>query len=371
MKNYFLALIGLCFILACNKDDGKLKEISKKEVVEQKVAEQKIEYVKIPAPSLKDNLIGENSEREVMVFLPPTYAEEKKTYPVVYFLVGYGTTLEEFDNWARIKRIMAITYENKSINEMILVVIDGQTKAGSSFYTNSKVYGNWENYVSKDIVNFLDNNYRTIKDKKSRAITGQSMGGFGAINIGMKYPEVFGHVYSMDPGLFDENGLKDSQFYSDSVIKEQLELWETFNKLSQKSINPDFIKNMSFNISYGLAFSQSENFPFYQIPYKEKNGKLVKDKSTWENLDNGFGNWKEKVSLYKDNLSKLDSLIIDYGISDSYTWIPRGCKYLDTLLKTEQIPHEMRPHGGDHGGAIFERMTKYMFPYFSDNLKFQ
>lgn len=80
------------------------------------------------------------------------------------------------------------------------------------FMSIPPVTGNWEDFVINDVVNYVDQNFRTIQKVQARGIAGHSMGGFGALNIAMRHPDIFSCVYGMSPGLFDNNGLRNSPF---------------------------------------------------------------------------------------------------------------------------------------------------------------
>lgn len=332
----------------------------------------RIKMVKFYGKSLEKNLLGEKAEREIGIYLPYNYENENTSYPVIYFLVGYGNRVFDFQQWSNLEKTIKIMREDKSIKDMIVVIVDGETKAGGSFYVNSPTFGNWEEYISKDLVEYVDNNYRTIKSNKSRGLAGHSMGGFGVINIGMKYPEVFGTVYSMNPGLFDKNGLEEDFFYNHKKIEDEYKITDKFNGIDEKLTNirlKRLLNAVTIEVSYGMAFSYIEKAPYYELPYDVIDGKYIKNDIKWNNWERGFGDFDKKVEKYKDNMIQLNGFVIDYGVNDSYKWIPKGCIYLDELLKKNNIPHEMRPNQGDHGNLIQERMTKYMFPYFSEKLK--
>jgi len=169
-----------------------------------------VNTIKKSAPSLKNNLVGEAAERAIQVYLPPSYGIQGKRFPVVYYLPGYGDSgMIGFNLPDSMDRLI---YDGK-LNEMIVVVVNGMNKLGGSFYVNSSVTGNWEDFIAQDVVGYVDGNFRTLAQSESRGITGHSMGGFGALNIAMHRPDVFGAVYSMSPGLFDENGLAESQMF--------------------------------------------------------------------------------------------------------------------------------------------------------------
>jgi enterochelin esterase-like enzyme len=171
--------------------------------------------VKIGAPSLADNLVDEPAERMISVYLPPSYGSSGNRYPVIYFLPGYGdNSMMGF----HLPSDMDAALENGEVKEMIVVVADGDSKMGGSFYVNSPVTGNWEDFIAEDVVGYVDSHFRTLPQAESRGIAGHSMGGFGALNIAMHRPDVFSAVYSLSPGLFDENGLAES-FMSPTRIR--------------------------------------------------------------------------------------------------------------------------------------------------------
>ena len=84
-----------------------------------------------------------------------------------------------------------------SIGPFILVSVDMTTPLGCSWYVNSPVTGNWEDFMVQELVPYIDGNFRTLPDRDSRAITGIFMGGYGAIRLAMRHPDVFGSVYAM------------------------------------------------------------------------------------------------------------------------------------------------------------------------------
>src|SRR5574339_811765 len=85
------------------------------------------------------------------------------------------------------------------LNEMIVVVPDSKTLHNGSMYSSSATVGDFENYIARDVVAYIDQHYRTIPDRMSRGLVGHSMGGYGATRIGMKHSDVFGSLYIMSP----------------------------------------------------------------------------------------------------------------------------------------------------------------------------
>ena len=82
-----------------------------------------------------------------------------------------------------------------SSSEMILVMPNAYTIYQGSMFSNSVTTGDWEGYVTHDLVAYVDSHYRTIAARGSRGLAGHSMGGYGTIRLAMKYPDVFSSIY--------------------------------------------------------------------------------------------------------------------------------------------------------------------------------
>ncbi len=334
---------------------------------------KRVGMFKIPAPSLANNLIGESTQRELIVYTPPSYNSSDKRFPVIYYLPGYGDSM-----------MIGVTpptdidklITDGAIREMIIVIASGANQFGGSFYANSPVTGNWEDFIVKDVVQYIDSHYRTISQAEARGITGHSMGGYGALDIAMKHPDVFSAVYSMSPGLFDENGLAESQlFASQYAIDGYLAYEKKVEAMpADEAINAQLGSGGDgFTVGYGMAFAPNPNkhAPFIDYPYVEKDGKLVQDAAIWKRWESGFGGIKEEIAQYKSNLMSLKGLVVDYGTMDSYAWIPKGCVYFDAQLKAAGIPHTVESFEGGHQNLLGQRITEKMLPFFSNLLQFE
>ena len=325
--------------------------------------------VTIKSVALAKNLIGEKAERTIMVYLPPAYDTSTKRYPVVYFLPGFGNRSMDVSSEDINKLIQA-----DAIQEMIIVVVPGDNQLGGSFYVNSPVTGNWEDFVVQEVVGYVDNHYRTIARVESRGISGHSMGGFGSLNIAMLHPDVFGTVYSLSPGLYDKNGLANSQFFNvEYTIQKFLDGQKAVLAKPEDQQLEAILSKQYMNYqatAYGYAFAPApEKPPFYfDYPYSESNGKLVRDDKVWKQWESGFGGIAAKIPQYKDNWLKLKGIVVDYGTKDGNTWIIDGCVYLDKQLTGAGIQHEMAVHDGDHETQLGKRVLEHMLPFFSKSL---
>ena len=335
-------------------------------------AHSSMNVIKIPAPSLANNLVGEPTERTISVYLPPSYPTSEKRYPVVYYLPGYGDSVMF---GIVLPGSMDALIESGDVNEMIIVVASGINKLGGSFYVNSPVTGNWEDYIAEDVVGYVDEQFRTLAQPESRGITGHSMGGFGALNIAMHRPDVFSAVYSMSPGLFDENGLSESQiFIREATIKSFIEYEARLASLSVEEAKKKMLSSPDqFDLAYGFAFAPNPDRqpPYFDYPYTEVDDQLVRDEEVWEKWEGGFGGIADEALLYKENFLKLKGIAVDYGRSDEYSWIPKGCVYFGEQLSAAGIPVTVEGYDGTHQSELGERIGGHMLPFFSTLLTYE
>jgi len=153
-------------------------------------------WVTLHSKAMEGNLEGNTADRTALVVTPPGYDEHPgKRYPVVYFLHGYWATPQMYEDMAKFED--AVQGAAEAGNEVILVMPDGYSKLKGGFYSSSPTVGNYEAFVAEDLVAWVDANYRTIARREARGLSGHSMGGYGTMRLGMKYPGVFSSLYAM------------------------------------------------------------------------------------------------------------------------------------------------------------------------------
>lgn len=354
----------------------------------QRPAERLIQAT-IPAPSLADSAFDTPTEQPLIICLPPSYHSSEARYPVVYFLPGFTTDVTEMIDGTFQKLNIGTALDELiaagKIKEMIFVVANGRNFLGGSFYVNSPVTGNWEDFIVKDVVQYVDRNFRTQAKAESRGISGSSMGGFGAVNLGMRHPDVFGAVYSLSPGLFDEEGLTNQgMFVPDDKIAQYLAKQEELYALPEseaKEAFKTFISDLygavslskyfwAFSYAYGAAFSPNleKGVPYIDYPFSRSGDGVELNRQALQNYINGFGGQAEKVRANKGNLLKLKGLIIDIGARDPYKWIVQGSRHFARLLQEAGIPHELVEHDGGHEDRLRERVENHLLTFFSEKL---
>jgi S-formylglutathione hydrolase len=167
----------------------------------------------VNALSLRENTVGLSNRQQVLVYLPPSYGQSgQRRYPVLYFLPGYDDPAWIFAGGAlqgfRLRDAMDRLTSEGRIGEMIVVLPSGATPLGGTFYTNSSVLGRWEDYISGELVEYVDTLFRTQRSPAGRAIAGTTAGGSGALILAMHHPDIFGSVYALDPVLLRPGGSK-------------------------------------------------------------------------------------------------------------------------------------------------------------------
>jgi len=152
-----------------------------------------VDYSSLPSPAL-------GRELKFAVLLPPSYEKEtKRRYPVLYFLHGMNGSEGEFQRRGVAAAITKLRDEGK-IGEFIVVAPAGQ----NSFYLNAKNGVRYEDAIIQDLIPFVEKTYRALGTQAGRAIQGLSMGGFGALTLAFKHPEMFSSVTAHSSALLQE-----------------------------------------------------------------------------------------------------------------------------------------------------------------------
>ncbi|HOO28771.1 MAG TPA: alpha/beta hydrolase-fold protein, partial [Lachnospiraceae bacterium] len=270
-----------------NQITNEVQEEEPEETEEEEVIvkEGTLERVEVDSAAIAENKIEENTEQKLNIYLPPSYQESDKSYPVVYFLHGFGDSPSVFVRNA--KKVLDVEFSKDPSKEFILAAVDGSNSAGGSFYVNSPITGNWEDYTVTEVVSYIDQNYRTIPKAEARGICGFSMGGFAALNLAFRHPDVYTAVYAMSPGVL-----------APGKIEEALATWEG---------DQVFLK------AYSMAFAYAEEPPYVAIPAEDGSDA---DQLLLERWESGFGNWQEKLDEYLSMQTPLKAIGFCYGTND-------------------------------------------------------
>jgi S-formylglutathione hydrolase FrmB len=324
-----------------------------------------VREIKLISPSLKGNLLGDPYEKTIAVYLPPGYKTSiKKSYD------GNSRTWTTDGEYSfNVARIMDALIAKGKIREFIIVAPSADNAYHGSFYANSPVTGNWEDYIFRDVVTYIDSNFRTSARTSSRGIAGHSMGGYGAIAIGMKHTDVFSSIYAHAPCCLALSDAEDAG-------KDPSPLWKLLGSYtSRQQLTANFAsdEDLYANIFVAMSAALSPNpqrRPFYaDFPFEEINGKLQLNKQAYEQ-------WKAKtpaylIDTYARDLSALRGFAFEFGTKEVFPDIRLNTPRFARALAERGIPHRFEIYpGGTHESMLKERLEKYILPFFSDVLDF-
>lgn len=318
------------------------------------------EGITVHGASLEGNLIGDSPDRHVTVYLPPSYASQPdRRYPVVYMLHGFTDSDYKWfggkGGWMDLKVVADQAMSSGVSKDMILVVPNANNAFHGSFYSSSATIGDWEDFIVHDLVNYIDQHYRTIARPESRGLAGHSMGGYGTLRLGLRHSDIFSSIYALSPCcLTPMTGFATDHFKS-----------ETDRIHSLKDVDQaDFLTQLLLSVAAAWS-PNSQRPPLYlDLPFGASiPAQDVLDKWT-ANAPMVF------IDQSIPDLKHLHAIAFDAGTRDAYKAIPASLIVLDRELNTYNIAHTYETYDGTHTSGIPQRIGTKVLPFFSKNLSF-
>jgi enterochelin esterase-like enzyme len=311
--------------------------------------------VTVHGKALEGNLEGDTPDRDVTVYLPPSYnGDQTRRYPVVYLLHGFGGRDDAFtERLANLPQSADTLAGAQGFSEPIVVMPSAVTLHKGSMYSNSVTTGDWERFVAEDLVAYVDGHYRTLANRMSRGLAGHSMGGYGALRIGMKRPDVFSSLYVMSACCLeaDRNPRPDSMKDAEAIkTRAQAE-----DAARATELRPSVL------LASAAAWSPNPANPplFLDLPVKD--GKVRPDiVAKW--VANAP---LEMLAGQASNLEKYYAIAIDVGAKDE---LLASNRRLHEALTRLHVPHGYEEYAGDHTSGVRERIERNLLPFFSKSL---
>jgi S-formylglutathione hydrolase FrmB len=313
-----------------------------------------VEHIKVHGKALEGNLEGDAVDRDVIVFLPPSYQKEKsRRYPVVYALHGYSIGAEQWTHEIHVPQTIEGAFA-QGAKEMIVVLPDSKTLHNGSMYSSSVTTGNFEKFISEELVPYIDAHYRTLPNRASRGLAGHSMGGYGTTRIGMKHSDVFGSLYIMSPCCLSPQ----------TAAFSNQELDKTLEAIKSPDESPKLPFMSRVQLAMAAAFSPDPKNPplYFDLPVKD--GVILPDiAAKWAaNAPLAF------IDQYIGNLRQYHAISIDVGDQDGLRF---DTVKLHNVLDTYGIENGFEIYHGTHTSAVADRFQNHVMPFFSKNLCFQ
>ncbi len=310
-----------------------------------------VEHIQVHGPALEGNLEGDAVDRDVFVFLPPSYRTQKqRRYPVVYALHGYSIGAEQWTHEIHVPQTIEGAIA-RGAREMIVVLPDSKTVHNGSMYSSSVTTGDFERFISRDLVAYIDAHYRTIRERRGRGLVGHSMGGYGATRIAMKHPDVFGSVYIMSPCCLSARGGGRANAQADSALQ------------AVKTIAD------AARLPWGLRAQLATAAAWSPDPGKPP---LYLDLPTGDSVarQDVLARWTANAPLafvdqFIGNLRQYHGIAIDVGDQDGL----RGdAGKLHDVLDRYGIANTFELYHGTHTSAVADRFQNHVLPFFAEHL---
>jgi S-formylglutathione hydrolase FrmB len=332
---------------------------------------------------LADNPLGDPHVRTLDVWLPPQYDQARgrgrgARFPVLFDLVGYTGSGKSHTNWRSFEenvpeRAARLVHERK-MGPVIIVFPDCFTALGGNQYVNSTAIGRYADYLTRELIPFVDREFRTHAAREHRGCFGKSSGGYGAIVHGMKYTRYWGaiadhsgdayfdFVYGADwPNTLDElakfrrprrtAGRMDVVAASedtgtgldDGRVERFLE--NVWGKTQISGAELHCLMNLAMAATYDPDPKAPNGF---RLPYDLETGELIGARwRRWLRHDP-----VNLVARYAAKLRALRGIYIDCGWRDQYR-IHYGCRLLSKRLAQHGVAHTYEEFDDTHSGIDY------------------
>jgi S-formylglutathione hydrolase len=318
----------------------------------------------VRSQALAENLLGDSIDRSVIVYLPPSYATApQRRYPVVFLLHGVGDSNVDWINGQYqgldVVRALDSLIAAGPVREMIVVMPDVRNKHDGSFYTDSPVTGNWEEFITRELVHHVDSAYRTMPRGAGWGLIGHSMGGYGALKLAMKHPDVFNAVYALSPCCIQWV----ADFSAQNPSWPRTIAMQSIDRQAEAEFYPKLF------ISIAAAWSPNRSRPPFlaDLPFAIVGSQVLP-------AEPAYSAWSANLIVpmagqYRANLARLRAIGFDYGTQDQFPHIPLGARAFARFLSDHGVDHVVEAYDGDHFNRVRERLVSRALPFVSKALE--
>ena len=306
----------------------------------------------VSSPGLASNVVGDHAVRQLLVYLPASYRRDPaRRYPVLYLLHGATSTPDEWLNGTYQGLNLQLTLDSLmaagAIPEFIVAMPNADNALGAGWYANSSATGNWEDFVVEDLVHHMDRRYRTDAIAARRALVGHSMGGFGALAMGFRHPDVFGFVYAISPCCIGFVG----------ALASSGPAWPALAAITRWQDAPGGVR-LVLGMAAALDGNRSDPRLFDELPFRSENGATVPNPAAEAHWLAGMPPDLAAAMVRRGDRAPvlhLEAGSREPGILD-------GIGLLRNRLDSLGIPYSEATFIGGHIDRVRDRFTRQMLP---------
>lgn len=310
-----------------------------------------IDVVEVRSRVLKGNRLGDPATRELLVYLPPGYADSRRRYPSVTVLPGFGSnhrSLISYDIWKpNLVQHFERLLDAGACAPALLVMPDAVTRWGGSQFLDSEATGRYQTYLADEIVAAVDARFRTIPRREARAVVGRSSGGFGALRLGMDRPDVYSVLGSHAGDAAFEVSLR--PFFTPAAIAYERAggITAFCERIAQEGPSGSDYDPLFFAAAAAAyAPEPSAPPPHAALPFDPRTGELRADVwETWLSQDP-----VRRAETAGEALRSMRLVFLDAGSSDEYG-LQLAARQLADAMRRAGAPVEHQEHEGGHRGT--------------------
>jgi hypothetical protein len=305
---------------------------------------------------LRDNPLGDSAERPLWVYVPPGYDDSDTRYPAVYVIQGYTGHVGVWANRQPYRQPFIETadavFAGGKVPGCVVVYVDAWSKYGGSQFVDSPGTGRYHSYLCDEIVPWVDAHYRTIADRESRAISGHSSGGFGAMITPMLRPDLFGALATHAGDTLYEHcyvpGFGKAARFLREYDHDIMRWWDDFT--SRPSFTKEADGTLLMMLGCSACFSARDDGTV-ELPFDPVTGALRP--ALWQRwLD-----WDpvRMVPRYADAIRSLRAVWIDAGTKDEW-FLDLGATAFRAEIELAGLPDErvsFELFDAGHGGIDY------------------
>jgi hypothetical protein len=311
----------------------------------------RIQTFEIDSEALKGNVLGDPHVRPLWVYTPPGYDDEQdRRYPTVYVIQGLTGQLDMWNNREAFRRnypeMVDGLFAYEGAPPAIVVFVDCWTSLGGSQFLNSPGTGRYQDFLCDEVVQFVDDRFRTLPDRDCRGIQGKSSGGYGALVTPMMRPDVFGALAShAGDALFEACYLPEFR-QTARVLRDEYDgsyerFWEDVRSrpFGTKEHDGTLLNDWCMAACYSAEPDGS-----ITLPFDIATGRLIPEVwERWLALDP-----VRMVPRHADALRSMRAIWLDAGNKDEY-YLDNGAVAVSKELDAIGVAHTLELFDAGHG----------------------